>query len=210
MLFRSVTTLPERLEKAGIPTGDRARIIAEATTLVQREVIPGYERMIALFENMRPTANHDAGIWRLPKGEAIYAAARKSNTTTDLSANEIHELGVAEVDRIEKEMVAILDAEGVAGTTLAALSDRPREAGDAVRVIVRPRRVEFQPTSDLPAGADATVVPIDVTSSIYRGNDWELVGTALIGELRIVTAVAPAAKRGFARLTAADCRCVDP
>ena len=115
-----VTTLPERLDKAGIPTGDRARIIAEATTLVQHEVIPGYERMIALFENMRPTANHDAGIWRLPKGEAIYAAALKSNTTTDLSANEIHDLGVAEVDRIEKEMVAILDAEGVAGTTLAA------------------------------------------------------------------------------------------
>jgi len=114
-----VTTLPVKLDKVeGLAEADRSRMLAEATTIVQREVIPGYEAMIGLFEDMRKTANHDAGIWRIPSGEAIYAAALKSNTTTDLSADEIHQLGLSEVARIESEMLAILDAEGISGNTL--------------------------------------------------------------------------------------------
>ena len=113
-----VTTLPERFEKAGIRPAIREDIIAKATSLVQSEIIPGYEAMIALFEQMRLTASSDAGIWRLPQGEAIYAAALKSSTSTDLSAEQIHELGLAEVERLEKEMLVILDAQGIRGRTL--------------------------------------------------------------------------------------------
>lgn len=127
-----VTTLPERLEKAGLEAKTRTRIIAEATNLVQREVIPGYEAMIALFEAMRPSANHDAGIWRLPNGEAIYAAALKSNTTTNLTASQIHAMGLAEVDRIEKEMVAILDAQHFEGEALADRLHRLNTRADQV------------------------------------------------------------------------------
>jgi uncharacterized protein (DUF885 family) len=72
-----------------------------------------------LFEDLRKTATHDAGIWRVPQGEAIYAAALQSNTTTRLTAQEIHDLGLAEVDRIAVEMKAILDAQGIPGDTLA-------------------------------------------------------------------------------------------
>jgi len=75
--------------------------------------------MITLFEDMRPQASHDAGIWRIPDGDRIYAAALQSSTTTNLSADEIHALGVSEVERIEQEMMAILDAQGIHGTTLA-------------------------------------------------------------------------------------------
>jgi len=115
-----VTTLPAKLEKVeGLSEVDRKRMLAEATDIVQREVIPGYEAMITLFEELRKTANHDAGIWRIPNGEAIYSAALKSNTTTELSADEIHQLGLSEVARIETEMLAILDAEGIRGATLA-------------------------------------------------------------------------------------------
>ncbi|NBS22273.1 MAG: DUF885 domain-containing protein, partial [Betaproteobacteria bacterium] len=113
-----VTTLPERFEKAGIRPAIREDIIAKASSLVQSEIIPGYEAMIAMFEQMRLTASSDAGIWRLPQGEAIYAAALKSSTSTDLSAEQIHELGLAEVERLEKEMLVILDAQGIRGRTL--------------------------------------------------------------------------------------------
>jgi uncharacterized protein (DUF885 family) len=75
--------------------------------------------MIALFESMRPQASHDAGIWRIPAGDKIYEAALQSNTTTTMSAEEIHALGVAEVERIELEMTQILDAQSVPGATLA-------------------------------------------------------------------------------------------
>jgi uncharacterized protein (DUF885 family) len=94
-------------------------MLADAKNIVQREVIPGYEAMIRLFEDMRKSANHDAGIWRIPNGEAIYAAALKSNTTTELSAEEVHQLGLSEVARIESEMLTILDAEGIKGKNLA-------------------------------------------------------------------------------------------
>jgi uncharacterized protein (DUF885 family) len=115
-----VTTLPAKLEKVeGLPEEARGVYVAKARELVEREVIPGYEGMIALFESMRPSASHDAGIWRLPQGAEIYAAALQSNTTTGLSAEEIHALGLSEVARIEAEMTAILDAQGIPGGTLA-------------------------------------------------------------------------------------------
>lgn len=115
-----VTTLPAKLAKVeGLEEAERRRIVAEATQLVEQQVIPGYRAMIALFEDLQRTATHDAGIWRLPRGREIYAAALKSNTTTDLSAEQIHELGLAEVARIETEMLAILESQGISGATLA-------------------------------------------------------------------------------------------
>ena len=62
---------------------------------------------------MLTQTNHDAGIWRIPNGEKIYKSALKSNTTTDLSADEIHDIGLSEVDRIEREMFDILVGEGL-------------------------------------------------------------------------------------------------
>ena len=115
-----VTTLPAKLEKIeSLTAEERQAYVQRAEELVASEVIPGYQAMIALFEDMRPQASHDAGIWRIPDGDRIYAAALQSSTTTNLSADEIHALGVAEVERIEQEMVAILDAQGIQGATLA-------------------------------------------------------------------------------------------
>ena len=115
-----VTTLPAKLDKIGSLTpGERQAYVRRAEELVASEVIPGYQAMIALFEDMRPQASHDAGIWRIPDGDRIYAAALQSSTTTSLSADEIHALGLSEVERIELEMVAILDAQGIQGSTLA-------------------------------------------------------------------------------------------
>jgi uncharacterized protein (DUF885 family) len=115
-----VTTLPAKLEKVeGLDEARREEYLRRAQDLVAKEVIPGYEAMIALFEDMRPSATHDAGIWRIPRGAEYYAAQLMSNTTTRMSADEIHELGLAEVARIETEMNAILDAQGVAGASLA-------------------------------------------------------------------------------------------
>lgn len=115
-----VTTLGPKLEKLeDIGADDRTRFLAEAERLVDTEVIPGYRAMIALFEEMLPGASHEAGIWRIPEGEAIYEAALRSNTTTDYTADEIHEIGLAEVARIEAEMRAILDLQGVPGENFA-------------------------------------------------------------------------------------------
>lgn len=134
-----VTTLPAKLDKIkGMTPEKKAAYIADATKAVNDKVIPGYQAMIALFEEMAATATHDAGIWRIPDGDRIYAAALRNNTTTDLSAEEIHDIGLAEVERIEREMTAILDAQRIpavdeAGAAIpfaariALVSQRPGE-----------------------------------------------------------------------------------
>ena len=115
-----VTTLGPKLDELeDVDETAAAAFINEATQLVSSEVIPGYEAIIGLFESMLPEATHDAGIWRLPNGEKIYAANLRSNTTTQYSPEEIHATGLAEVDRIEGEMLDILDSQGIMGDSFA-------------------------------------------------------------------------------------------
>ncbi|WP_425408882.1 DUF885 domain-containing protein [Hyphococcus sp.] len=114
-----VTTLPRKLEEIGLSDEKKRRYMAETTKAVETQVIPGYEAMIALYEEMHETADHNAGIWRIPNGDKIYANALKSNTTTDMSADEIHNTGLSEVARIEQEMDAILIAEGYTEGTVS-------------------------------------------------------------------------------------------
>jgi uncharacterized protein (DUF885 family) len=115
-----VTTLGPKLEALdGLDETTADQLVDEAAKLVATEVIPGYQAMISLFESMLPEATHDAGIWRLPNGNAIYAAKLQSNTTTQYSPDEIHATGLAEVDRIEGEMLDILDSQGIAGGSFA-------------------------------------------------------------------------------------------
>lgn len=115
-----VTTLKPKLESLEDVDDQTAhQLVVKAAELVSTEVIPGYKAMIMLFESMLPEATHDAGIWRLPNGEAIYAANLRSNTTTQYSPEDIHATGLAEVDRIEGEMLDILDGEGITGASFA-------------------------------------------------------------------------------------------
>ena len=114
-----VKTLPARLDKVeGLSDDQKADYVARAQELVQTKIIPGYEAMIGLHEELLKTANSDAGIWRLPDGDKIYAAALRSNTTTDYTADEIHETGLSEVARIEAEMDVILTGENLTDGTV--------------------------------------------------------------------------------------------
>ncbi len=116
-----VTTMPAKLDEIGLSDDKKADYLAQIEAAVETHVIPGYEAMIALYEEMLPSASHDAGIWRIPDGDKIYANTLKSNTTTDMTADEIHNVGLSEVARIEQEMDAILVAEGY---TEGSVTDR--------------------------------------------------------------------------------------
>ncbi len=134
-----VTTLGPKLDELeDVDEAAAAAFINEATQLVSSEVIPGYEAIINLFESMLPEATHDAGIWRLPNGEAIYAANLRSNTTTQYSPEEIHLTGLAEVDRIEGEMLDILDSQGVIGDSFV----------DRIRVLMDDPAHQFPDTDE--------------------------------------------------------------
>lgn len=104
---------------------------ARAAALVDEKIKPALGRQIEALEAIRPKAVHDAGVWRLPEGEAFYAAGLKSNTTTTLSAKEIHAMGVEQVAEITAEIDAILKSQGMTqgtvGERVQALNKDPAQ-----------------------------------------------------------------------------------
>ena len=108
-----VTSLAARSKSVpGFGADDQAQAVAAAQALVAEKVRPAFQRIRALLSAELPNATDDAGLWRLPNGAAAYAAALHYNTTTTMSAREIHELGLREVARIEAEMDGKLRALG--------------------------------------------------------------------------------------------------
>ncbi len=131
-----VVTLGEKIDKAKASDIDAAlkkSLMDETARLVESEIYPAYARMIAALEAMRPESEKQTdGVDRLPGGKAFYAQSLKRNTTTDYSADQIHQLGLDEVARITREMDAILVAQGVTKGTVA---ERTAKLGEDPRFL---------------------------------------------------------------------------
>ncbi|WP_337661281.1 DUF885 domain-containing protein [Erythrobacter sp. Alg231-14] len=91
-------------------------LLEMATEAWNSSALPGYRRLLAEMQRQQAIAPTDDGIWRLPEGEQYYAALLRSYTTTDLSADEIHNIGLREVERIHGEMRAIMAQVGFEGS----------------------------------------------------------------------------------------------
>jgi uncharacterized protein (DUF885 family) len=119
------TDLAAKLKAANLPA-DRA---AAVTKLMTERVFPALDRQRALVTELRGRAVHDAGVWRLPDGEAYYAAAASAATTTDMTGDDIHKLGLAQVAEIGARIDGILRKQGMTqgtvGERLVALNKRP-------------------------------------------------------------------------------------
>ena len=80
-------------------------------------MVPAYRKLKEFVVNdYLPAAWDQVGIWQLPNGAAMYASATRHNTTTDLTPQEIHEIGLKEVKRIRAEMQAVIDKLGFRGS----------------------------------------------------------------------------------------------
>jgi uncharacterized protein (DUF885 family) len=119
------TSVARRAKAAGLTT-DYA---VPATKIVETEIYPAFDRHIAAITALRAKATHDAGVWRLPDGDAYYAAAVKASTTTELSPEDVHRLGLEQVAEIEGRLDVLLKRQGLSqgkvGERLAALGARP-------------------------------------------------------------------------------------
>lgn len=96
------------------------RLLAEGRAALTGEWKRGYEGVLAALAEVQALAaampDRDGGVWRLPDGEAFYNARLQLSTTTDLTADQIHETGLAEVARIQAEMEVIKAAVGFTGS----------------------------------------------------------------------------------------------
>jgi uncharacterized protein (DUF885 family) len=100
----------------GVTPDEAAALLARAVDALKTSVGPAYEAAIAEMEAQAAVATTDDGAWKLPDADAYYAMRLKQITTTDMSADEIHDLGLAEVARIQDEMRGIMVKVGFDGT----------------------------------------------------------------------------------------------
>jgi uncharacterized protein (DUF885 family) len=108
-----VTSLDQRLAKlSDVPPEVRAKAVSGAARIVDEKIRPAYQRIQAFMAEIHPRTNDTAGISRLPGGLAAYQQALKTYTSTNLTAEQIHEIGLREVARIEAEMDRHLRALG--------------------------------------------------------------------------------------------------
>jgi uncharacterized protein (DUF885 family) len=110
------TSFKSRAAKIATSTAlQRADFQTRVEAAVTGRVYPAYQKLIDYFRGILPKTTTDDGVWKLPDGDAYYAYLLHENTTIPLKPDEVHELGLREVARIEGEMRAILDANGFAG-----------------------------------------------------------------------------------------------
>jgi uncharacterized protein (DUF885 family) len=94
----------------------KASLIKEASDALTSEVKPAYNKLITFLKDQETRATTDDGIWKWPDGLSYYNVALKRTTTTDMTADQIHEFGLSEVDRIHNEMREIMKKVAFEGT----------------------------------------------------------------------------------------------
>jgi uncharacterized protein (DUF885 family) len=88
----------------GLSTDEKNAFRAAALQEIENSFIPGYLKIIEYLDYLETIATSDAGVWKFPNGEQYYAYLLRNETSTDLTPEEIHQLGLVEVDRIKAEM----------------------------------------------------------------------------------------------------------
>jgi len=107
--FKSKLDALSKQENTDLTPEKKAELLKSATTALTTAVKPAYQKLIAHLVELEKKATTDDGIWKWKNGDEYYNVALKRTTTTDLSASQIHEIGLKEVDRIHAEMRAIKD-----------------------------------------------------------------------------------------------------
>jgi uncharacterized protein (DUF885 family) len=125
------STIVQSLVKRAAAKGTAGDWQDRAARIVNARVYPALDRQISLMEALRRTTRPGDGAWRLPNGEAIYAAALQQATTTTLSPEEVHRIGLEQVADITAKLDTILRGagmtKGAVGERLAALNVRPEQ-----------------------------------------------------------------------------------
>ena len=101
-----------------VPASARASLLADAQAAIEHSVYPAYGRLIDFFADLQPQVTENYGVWKLPDGNRFYDHLIRSHTTTSLDAEQVHNIGLSEVARIETQLDGILKSQGLAQGTI--------------------------------------------------------------------------------------------
>ena len=190
---------PFRAMASAISARTASELREEGKRAVVSHVVPAFRKFKTFFSSeYLPATTAEVGTWQWPNGEAIYRFAIRRHTTTDLTADQIHETGLAEVKRVRDEMNAIVKKVGFQGDLGAFFTHlrqdpkffykTPEELFDGYASIVKriePRLVRvFRTLPRMPFGLEAipaNVAP-DTTTAYYRqpAEDGSRAGTYFV------------------------------
>lgn len=106
----------KKVEALDAPAATKVKLLADASAALTGPFQQGYRALIAAIDEIEPQSKGNFGAWNLPDGAAYYADRLQSSTTTSLTADQIHDLGLAQVAAIRQEMEAIKREVGFTGT----------------------------------------------------------------------------------------------
>jgi len=107
-----MVALTDKMKAANLPEAEQRRIALEARAQIENTVYPAYVTLIDYFTLLDDKVSENNGVWALPDGDNFYRLAMRLFTTTDYTPEYLHDFGLAEVDRIQTEILEILEAEG--------------------------------------------------------------------------------------------------
>ncbi len=104
LFYKPFKTFPDSISPA-----DRERLQAAAKRAISQQVVPAYRKFAKFFDDeYYPACFNEVGAWQMPRGKELYALRARQFTTTELTPDEIHEIGLKEVARIHGEMQKIV------------------------------------------------------------------------------------------------------
>lgn len=105
-----------KVENLDVSEEQKSQLIERASTALSGPFKSGIDGLTTEIARQSTLVDGNNGVWSLPNGDAYYAALVKSYTTLDISATEVHQLGLADVERIHAEMQGIMDTLGFEGS----------------------------------------------------------------------------------------------
>jgi uncharacterized protein (DUF885 family) len=119
-LFVSFKDKLDKIPAERLDAATRAQLLAQADQAIQHSVYPAYRKLIDYFAALEPKAQGNYGAWHLPDGDSYYAWCVRMHTTTDMTPQQVHQLGLAEVARVGAEMDTLLKGQNLTDGTIGA------------------------------------------------------------------------------------------
>lgn len=115
------TTLETKMKETGISEAERAAYLEKVRTIINNSIYPACDKMIARAQKIVDMKDSRAGVWKLPDGDEYYKLCLKLETTTDLTPEEVHQIGIKEVKRIQDKMMVMFNELGFKGDNFATV-----------------------------------------------------------------------------------------